>query len=263
MGALLPGLLGAPPEGAFLRLRLSTGDVAEASVMGGALCALGKGPGGRPLVLETGDVTQVLSPVAPGKIVAIGLNDRLHAEEMKSPLPGEPLMFAKMISAVTGPGAPIVLPPQSARVDFEGELAVVMGERCRNVKAEDAQCVVRGLTCANDVTARDIQMKDGQFTRGKSFDTFCPLGPWIVPGSITQPRQLVTTVNGQVKQNASTSQMIFGIPEIIAAITAVMTLEPGDVILTGTYQGVGPLVAGDVVRVSIEGVGELENPVKG
>jgi len=197
----------------------------------------------------------------PTKIVAVGRNYADHAKELGNEAPSEPIIFLKPPSALLPHEGTIILPPQSHRVDHEGELAIVIGKRARNVKAAAWRDCVRGFTCANDVTARDLQKKDVQFTRGKSFDTFCPLGPWIETDLDPADLSLVARVNGQIKQNARTSMMIFPCSAIIEFITGVMTLEPGDVILTGTPAGVGPLQSGDTVEVEIEGIGTLRNHV--
>jgi 2-keto-4-pentenoate hydratase/2-oxohepta-3-ene-1,7-dioic acid hydratase in catechol pathway len=204
---------------------------------------------------------RLLAPCAPTKIVALGRNYAEHASEMQSDVPAEPLIFLKPPSAVIGPGEAIVYPPISQRVDYEAELAVVIGRRARNVSAGEALDFVLGYTCADDVTARDLQRKDEQWTRSKSFDTFCPLGPWIVTDPDPNDLAIQCRVNGAVKQQSRTSRMIFPVAELIRHITQVMTLEPGDVILTGTPAGVGPLQPGDRVEVEIEGIGVLENTV--
>ena len=197
----------------------------------------------------------------PSKIVAVGRNYAEHAKELGNEAPSEPIIFLKPPSALLPHEGKIVRPPQSQRVDFEGELAMVIGKRARNVKADRWRDFVRGFTCANDVTARDIQKKDVQFTRGKGFDTFCPLGPHIETELDPADLSLVTRVNGEVKQNGRTSMMIFPCAFIVEFITSVMTLEPGDVILTGTPAGVGPLQSGDTVEVEIQGIGTLRNHV--
>jgi 2-keto-4-pentenoate hydratase/2-oxohepta-3-ene-1,7-dioic acid hydratase in catechol pathway len=204
---------------------------------------------------------QLLPPVMPGKIVAVGRNYAEHAKELGNEAPTEPIIFMKPPSAVLEPGGTIVRPAISQRVDFEGELAVVISRRARHIQRDRWRDVVLGFTCANDVTARDIQRKDVQFTRGKSFDTFLPLGPCIETDFDPSAVSLRTTVNGETKQHGNTRDMIFGVDFLIEFITAVMTLEPGDVILTGTPAGVGPLVTGDVVEVEIEGIGVLRNDV--
>lgn len=199
--------------------------------------------------------------VAPTKIVCVGRNYADHAKELGNEAPSEPVIFLKPPSALLPPNGTIVRPPQSQRVDFEGELAIVIGKRARNVDAARWRDFVYGFSCANDVTARDLQKKDVQFTRGKSFDTFCPIGPHIETDLDVSSRRLITKLNGVVRQDGNTSQMIFGPDVVIQFITSIMTLEPGDVILTGTPSGVGPLSAGDTVEVEIEGIGTLRNVV--
>jgi 2-keto-4-pentenoate hydratase/2-oxohepta-3-ene-1,7-dioic acid hydratase in catechol pathway len=210
------------------------------------------------------DSLQLLAPVVPTKLVCVGRNYVEHAAEHGVEVPAEPLLFFKPPSSVIGPGSAIVLPPQSERVEHEGELAVVIGRRCRNLSASEAWSAVLGVTCGNDVTARDLQRRDGQWTRGKGFDTFCPLGPWVVTGlrdEAVADLGVTCRVNGSGRQSGRTGQMAFSPQALIEYITAVMTLEPGDVIMTGTPAGVGPLLAGDVVEVEVEGVGVLRNPV--
>ena len=194
--------------------------------------------------------------------MGVGLNYRAHALEMGKPLPAEPLLFLKPPSAVIGPGTPIVLPPGYARVDYEGELGVVIGRRARNVTVARALEYVDGLTCALDITVRDLQKRDVQFTRAKGFDTFCPLGPVIARGLDPSRLRLRTRLNGLVRQDSITEDLIFSVPELVAFVSGVMTLEPGDVISTGTPPGVGPLAPGDLVEVEIEGIGILRNPVR-
>lgn len=202
-----------------------------------------------------------LNVVVPTKIVCIGRNYADHAKELGNEVPSEPIIFLKPPSAVIPPEAAIVRPPQSQRVDFEGELAIVIARKAKNVSRAQWRDYVLGFTCANDVTARDLQKKDVQFTRGKGFDTFCPVGPVIETDLDPSALRLVTRVNGEVKQNGNTRDMIFKCDFIIEFITSVMTLCPGDVILTGTPAGVGPLNSGDVVEVEIEGIGTLRNHV--
>jgi 2-keto-4-pentenoate hydratase/2-oxohepta-3-ene-1,7-dioic acid hydratase in catechol pathway len=205
---------------------------------------------------------RLLAPILPTKIVAVGKNYAAHAAEMGGEAPAEPLIFLKPSSAVIGPGDPIARPASVGRVDFEGELAVVIGKVCRDVPKERAYDVVLGYTCGNDVTARDQQAADGQWSRAKGYDTFCPLGPWIESELDPSDLELTTAVNGEVKQSARTSELIHDIPTLIAYITAVMTLLPGDVLLTGTPAGVGPIDVGDEVSVTISGIGALTNVVR-
>ncbi len=199
--------------------------------------------------------------LVPSKIIGIGVNYRAHAAEMGKGLHDEPLMFLKPRSALVPDGAPIERPDGFERVDYEGELGVVIGRRARRVSRADALSFVLGLTCINDVTVRDLQRKDGQWTRAKGFDTFCPLGPRIVSGVDPSNLRIQTRVNGVVRQDSSTSDLIFDVPSLIAFVSAHMTLEPGDVISTGTPAGVGNLTPGDVVEIEIENVGILRNPV--
>jgi 2-keto-4-pentenoate hydratase/2-oxohepta-3-ene-1,7-dioic acid hydratase in catechol pathway len=202
---------------------------------------------------------RLLAPCTPSKIVAVGLNYAAHAAEAHLDVPAEPLIFLKPPTTVIGPGDSIAYPPISQRVDYEAELAAVIGRRARNVSAGEALSCVLGYTCANDVTARDLQHQDGQWTRGKSFDTFCPLGPWIVTGLDPGDLSIEARVNGEAQQRSRTGDMIFPVGHLIHYIPQVMTLEPGDVVLTGTPAGVGPLQPGDRVEVEIEGIGTLEN----
>ena len=197
----------------------------------------------------------------PTKIVAVGRNYAEHAKELGNAPPSEPIIFLKPPSALLPHEGTIIRPPQSERVDHEGELAMVIGKRAHHVEAASWRDFVKGFTCANDVTARDLQKKDVQFTRGKGFDTFCPIGPCIETDLDPADLSLVTRVNGQIRQNGRTAMMIFPCSTLIEFITSVMTLEPGDVILTGTPAGVGPLQSGDTVEVEIEGIGTLRNHV--
>jgi 2-keto-4-pentenoate hydratase/2-oxohepta-3-ene-1,7-dioic acid hydratase in catechol pathway len=205
---------------------------------------------------------RVLAPVRPSKIVCVGLNYRDHAAEVAKALPSEPLLFIKPSTAVLDPGDPIRLPPGVGRVDYEGELAVVIGVRAHRVPRARAWDYILGLTCLNDVTARDLQNRDSQYTRCKGFDTFAPLGPCIAAGADGDPRAIATFVNGERRQASSTEQLIFSIDELVEFVTFVMTLEPGDVISTGTPAGIGALNDGDEVIVTIDGIGELRNPVE-
>jgi 2-keto-4-pentenoate hydratase/2-oxohepta-3-ene-1,7-dioic acid hydratase in catechol pathway len=204
----------------------------------------------------------LLAPCEPSKIVALGLNYRDHAAEFGSPLPEEPLLFLKPGTAVIGPDADIVYPQMSRQVDFEAELAVVMGRTARRVSQAAAFEYILGYTAINDVTARDLQKKDGQFTRSKSFDTFAPLGPWIET-EISNPDNLTVEayVNGERRQHSHTGNLVFGVAYLVSFISRIMTLLPGDVIATGTPSGVGPMQPGDVVEIRLEGIGSLRNRV--
>lgn len=199
--------------------------------------------------------------VSPSKIVCVGRNYAEHARELGNEPPAEPIIFLKPPSSVLAPNGTIVRPPQSQRVDFEGELALIIAREARNIRAADWRGYVFGFTCANDVTARDLQKNDVQFTRGKGFDTFCPIGPHIETDLDASALRIVTRVNGAVRQDGHTSQMIFTCGALLEFISAVMTLMPGDVVLTGTPSGVGPLQTGDTVEVEIEGIGTLRNVV--
>ncbi|MCL4523401.1 MAG: fumarylacetoacetate hydrolase family protein [Acidobacteria bacterium] len=207
------------------------------------------------------DNVRLLPPVTPSKIVCIGRNYREHAAELGNEVPIQPLIFLKPPSSVIGPEEPIVYPPESLRVDHEGELGVVIGRRCKGISAEEYARYVLGYTCVNDVTARDLQKADVQFTRGKGFDTFCPLGPLIETELDLATTTVETFVNGERKQHAPVTDMIFSIGAILAWISRVMTLEPGDVIATGTPAGVSAMKPGDVVEVVVSGIGTLRNPV--
>ncbi len=204
---------------------------------------------------------RLLAPVFPTKVIGVGRNYADHAAELGNPLPDEPLIFVKPATSVIGPGQPIVLPPDSAEIHHEAELAVVIGTVARNVAAEDAASCILGYTAANDVTARDLQRRDGIFGRAKGFDTFCPLGPAIETEIDPAGLSIRCTVSGELRQDGVTDDMVFGVAELVAFVTRVMTLLPGDVILTGTPAGVGPIVAGDFVEVEIERIGALRNPV--
>jgi 2-keto-4-pentenoate hydratase/2-oxohepta-3-ene-1,7-dioic acid hydratase in catechol pathway len=208
------------------------------------------------------DSVELLPPVTPGKIICVGRNYASHAAEHEVDVPELPLLFLKPPSAVIGDGDFIYLPPQSSQIEHEGELAVVIGQRCRWVEPRSAMEMVLGYAIANDVTARDLQRLDGQWTRGKGFDTFCPIGPWIETEFEPADALITCTVNGQMRQMASTRDMIFPVRQIVAFASSVMTLEPGDVILTGTPSGVGPLTDGDDVAIEIEGIGILSNRVR-
>jgi 2-keto-4-pentenoate hydratase/2-oxohepta-3-ene-1,7-dioic acid hydratase in catechol pathway len=206
---------------------------------------------------------RLLPPCVPSKIVCVGRNYAEHAKELGNEVPAEPTIFLKPPSSLLASGGVIVYPRLTQRLDYEGELGVVIGRRARNVKSSEAAGYVLGYTCVNDVTARDLQRKDGQWTRGKGFDTFCPVGPCIAPRDEVDLAGLCvrTFVNGEKKQDASITEMIFSVGDIIAYVSAFMTLEPGDLIATGTPSGVGPIEPGSVVRIEVNGVGVLENTV--
>jgi 2-keto-4-pentenoate hydratase/2-oxohepta-3-ene-1,7-dioic acid hydratase in catechol pathway len=206
---------------------------------------------------------ELLAPVQPSKIVCVGRNYRAHAAELGHEVAAEPLLFLKPPSALVAPGATIVRPRVSERTDYEGELGVVIARRCRGLgDDEDVRPYILGYTCVNDFTARDLQDKDGQWTRAKGFDTFCPVGPLVVAGLDPWAGiQVETRVNGKLRQSGCTRDFIFPLDVVLRYISQVMTLEPGDLVSTGTPQGVGPVVAGDVIEVSIEGIGQLRNPV--
>jgi 2-keto-4-pentenoate hydratase/2-oxohepta-3-ene-1,7-dioic acid hydratase in catechol pathway len=236
-------------ESGTVRDRLAAGDLAPA--------------GGQTFALA--EVT-LLAPVPrPRAIFGIGRNYAAHAAELGHDLPSEPLMFLKPNTSVVGPGDPIFYPPQTSNLHYEGELAVVIGRICRDVPAEQATDVIHGYTIANDVTARDLQKSDVQFTRAKGFDSFCPLGPWIEtdldPQTFADGVKIQTYLNGDIVQDGTTSDLIFDIPTLIAHVSSVMTLLPGDVILTGTPEGVGPMNIGDEVEITIAGLGTLTNKV--
>ena len=215
-------------------------------------------PDGR--VLPLADV-RLVAPVLPSKIIAVGKNYADHAREMGGEVPAAPMIFLKPSTSVIGPGEPIALPWQSEQVEHEAELAVVIGRLCRDVPEDRVPEVVLGYTCANDVTARDLQRTDGQWGRAKGFDTFCPLGPWIETSVDLDDADITCLVNGELRQSGTTGDMVRDVVELVSWISSVMTLLPGDVILTGTPAGVGPIVAGDTVSVSIDGIGTLTNPV--
>jgi 2-keto-4-pentenoate hydratase/2-oxohepta-3-ene-1,7-dioic acid hydratase in catechol pathway len=198
----------------------------------------------------------------PGKIVCVGRNYAAHAKELGNEVPERPLLFFKPSSAVIPGGATIVLPAASSRVEHEAEIAVVIGTAARDVREQDAMWHVAGITCANDVTARDLQKLDGQWARAKGFDTFCPVGPLVADGFDWNTLEIIGRVNGEVRQHGHVRDMIFPIPYLVSYISRIMTLEPGDLILTGTPEGVGPLAPGDVVEVEIPGVARLSNPVR-
>jgi 2-keto-4-pentenoate hydratase/2-oxohepta-3-ene-1,7-dioic acid hydratase in catechol pathway len=205
---------------------------------------------------------KLLAPCTPGKIVCVGRNYVEHAKELGNDVPKIPLIFLKPPSSIVNPGEPIILPPQSKQVEHEAELVVVVGRRGRNITAEEAKKYIYGYTVGNDVTARDLQRTDDQWTRAKGFDTFCAFGPWIDTEFNIADAIITCKVNGQPRQMASTRDMVFSVGTLIAFISSVMTIEPGDIIFTGTPSGVGPLVDGNEVVIEIEGLGVLRNPVK-
>jgi 2-keto-4-pentenoate hydratase/2-oxohepta-3-ene-1,7-dioic acid hydratase in catechol pathway len=206
------------------------------------------------------DEARLLAPVIPrSKVLGIGRNYAEHAAELGNDVPAEPLVFLKPNTSVVGPADPVVLPAASARVDYEGELAVVIGRVCRDVPVERAGEVILGYTCANDVTARDLQSSDGQWWRAKGYDSFCPLGPYLATGVDVSDVRISTRLDGRTVQEARTSEMLHDIPTLVAFVTSAMTLLPGDVLLTGTPAGVGPMSPGSRIEVDIEGIGVLQN----
>lgn len=208
------------------------------------------------------DEVEILPPCEPEKIVAVGLNYRDHASELGMEQPEKPLIFLKPPSSLIGNNGTIILPGESSKVDYEAELGIVIGKKARKIPVEDADKYIFGYTCINDVTARDIQKEDKQFTRSKSFDTFCPVGPWIETELDPSDLAISCSVNGEKRQESRTSQMIHSPQSLVSFISGVMTLEPGDIISTGTPPGVGQLKSGDVVSIDIQGIGELVNKVK-
>jgi 2-keto-4-pentenoate hydratase/2-oxohepta-3-ene-1,7-dioic acid hydratase in catechol pathway len=204
---------------------------------------------------------KLLAPCEPTKIVCLGLNYRSHAAEFQQKLPDLPLLFLKPPSAAIGPDDNIVLPSNPERIDYEGELGVVIGKKAKDVPESEYASYILGYTCFNDVTDRVAQMKDGQWTRGKGFDTFAPFGPWIETDVSPNSLKVQTTVNGEIKQSGNTSDLIFNVPRLVSFISGIMTLMPGDIIATGTPDGIGPLKAGDTVAIYIEGIGTLTNHV--
>jgi 2-keto-4-pentenoate hydratase/2-oxohepta-3-ene-1,7-dioic acid hydratase in catechol pathway len=221
-------------------------------------------PGGWELGRALGDgPLGLLPPVVPGKIVGVGRNYRAHAEELGNPVPDEPVLFLKAPSSVVGPKSPIVLPPESERVEFEGEVAVVLRDRLQRAEPERAHHAILGITCACDVTARDLQRRDPTFARAKSFDTFCPLGPAIQVEPDLDELEVITRINGEERQRGQSRDMLWGIVELLSYASRMMTLESGDVVLTGTPAGVGPLADGDRVEVEVSDVGVLHCSVEG
>jgi 2-keto-4-pentenoate hydratase/2-oxohepta-3-ene-1,7-dioic acid hydratase in catechol pathway len=257
------GLAPAPPAGACGRVAVA-GAERYCRFAGGAVELLDR-PAWEPGAASAGEAAlancRLLAPVLPGKIVAVGLNYRAHAAEFDMDVPDEPILFMKPRSAVIGPGESIVRPARSRRVDYEAELALVIGRRCKGISPAEAADYVSGYTCGNDVTARDLQGVDGQWTRAKSYDTFAPLGPWIVPQAPSPQARVSARIDGAEVQHGLVGDMIVSPLELLAFASDVMTLEPGDVLLTGTPPGVGPLAAGQTVTIAVEGVGALSNPV--
>ena len=218
----------------------------------------GAAPAGEAVPLER---VRLVAPCEPSKIVAVGRNYPAHAAELGNEVPTSPIIFLKPSTAVIGPGQAIVYPPISRNVHHEAELAVIIGRRARRIAPQEAAGHIWGYTCANDVTARDLQRLDGQWTRGKGFDTFCPLGPWVDTAIDPAAVEVICRVNGQVRQRGHSRDMVFDVATLVSFIAEVMTLEPGDVVLTGTPEGVGPIVPGDTVEVEVSGLGLLANPV--
>jgi 2-keto-4-pentenoate hydratase/2-oxohepta-3-ene-1,7-dioic acid hydratase in catechol pathway len=217
---------------------------------------------------ETGEIldlaaVRILPPCRPTKVIAVGLNYRDHAREFNLEVPDEPLVFMKPASALLAHGEPIVAPTMSQRVDFEAELGVVLGRTCRKVTREQAREYILGFICVNDVTARDLQSKDGQWTRAKSFDTFCPVGPFLVTEVNPADLAVQSYLNGELRQSSRTRELIFSVEELVSFISQIMTLFPGDIISTGTPSGVGPMKPGDTIEIRVEQVGRLVNTVVG
>jgi 2-keto-4-pentenoate hydratase/2-oxohepta-3-ene-1,7-dioic acid hydratase in catechol pathway len=247
-------------------IRFKTNDVMHQGILKGDIIRLVKGDFFDTLVemdsqLNVKDV-KIVAPVSPTKIIAIGLNYIDHAKELNLPLPEEPLIFLKPPSSIIGPYETIYYPQQAKRVDYEAELAIVIRKKTYNISHEKVKDYIFGYTCLNDVTARDLQKKDGQWTRAKSFDTFCPIGPYVETEIDASSLKIELLVNKKVKQSSNTSKMIFNCNKLVEFISGIMTLEPGDVIATGTPQGVGPLKVGDEVEVRIEKIGSLINRVE-
>ena len=249
-------------------LRFSSQDQSEWGILDGDRVLVGNGCPYQGTLQPTGQTVplrdiQLLPPATPSKIVCIGSNYRKHCLEMGRSVPDTPKLFLKPPSALIGSGQHIQLPPSVGRVDFEGELAVVVGRRATRIPPDAVSEYLLGFTILNDVTARELQRKDVQFTRAKGFDTFCPVGPWIVPGIESGDLRIQTHVNNALRQNSSTADMVFSVDHLVSFISHVMTLEPGDIISTGTPSGVGPLQPGDTVAITIEKIGTLENVVEG
>jgi len=255
---------GTPPAAALGRV-LARGEARWCRFAGAAVELLDRPwwePGARVAEAVAAEACRLLAPTLPGKVVAVGLNYHAHARELGMAVPDEPVLFLKPATAVVGPGEPVVLPAASRQVDYEAELALVVGRRCRGLSPGEAAAAVAGYTCANDVTARDLQRCDGQWTRAKSFDTFCPLGPWVVPAAPAPGVRVRTLLDGAEVQCGEVGDLIVPPLALLAFVSQVMTLEPGDVLLTGTPPGVGPLRRGQTVAVAVDGVGVLVNPVR-
>lgn len=237
----------------FARVDKARADILQGSIYGD----------NAPLVIGSIDIkdARLLAPVEPTKIVCLGLNYREHAAELDMDIPKEPVIFLKPPSSIIGPDDSIVYPAASLRLDYEAELAIIVKKRARSINAQDARDYILGYTCLNDITARDIQKRDGQWTRAKSFDTFCPVGPHIETCLDTGDIEIKLSVNNNIKQFSSTSDMIFDVDYIISFVSGIMTLMPGDIVTTGTPKGVGPLARGDIVSVEIDGIGCLTNRV--
>ncbi len=204
---------------------------------------------------------KLLAPCSPSKVIAVGLNYRDHARELGLPVPDTPVIFLKPPTTVVGPGDAILYPEMSSQVDYEAELGIIIKDRAKNIRPEEARGYILGFTCANDITARDLQKKDGQWSRAKSFDTFCPVGPWIETGLDPDDILVEAYLNGEQRQSSRTSQFIFKIDYIVSFISQIMTLYPGDLIITGTPAGIGPMKHGDEIEVRIEGIGSLMNTI--
>jgi len=249
----------------IVRVMTEHGPCFATEVDSGRICLLSAAPwqGGveTDRILTLSDLT-LLAPVTPSKIVCVGRNYAAHAKELGNEVPKEPLLFLKPPSSLIGPGDTIVLPPMSERVEHEAEVGVVIGQRLKRASAAEARAAIFGATCVNDVTARDLQKKDVQFTRAKSFDTFCPVGPCIETEMDLTALDVTARVDGTVKQHGNTRDMVFPIAELVAFISQIMTLEPGDLISTGTPEGVGPLLSGQTCEIEVSGIGVLKNPIK-
>ena len=254
---------GRPPAGAFGRA-LIEGEARFWRSTGAAVEVLDR-PTYDEGVRVTGEAgladLRLLAPVVPTKVVAVGLNYRAHADELSMETAAEPILFLKPATSVIGPGEAIVCPARSMRVDYEAELALVVGRRCKDTAPAEAAACVAGYTCGNDVTARDLQQLDGQWTRAKSFDTFCPLGPWVVAEAPSAEARVSALLDGAEVQHGHVGDMIVSPLELLAFVSGIMTLEPGDVLLTGTPPGIGPIRPGQTVSIVVGGVGRLDSSV--